>query len=110
MGIRLDRQTDREGARVLIPIGDLDRDAVEPLSAAVGEELAGRPARLVIRMTHVPFCDSSGIVMLLDAHADATGRGTWLALADVGDHLRGLFRLSALDRVVPIIEEPPHGR
>ncbi|GAA3093818.1 STAS domain-containing protein [Streptosporangium carneum] len=108
MAIRLERRTDPDGARVLLPIGELDRDAAELLATAVEDDLAHSPEVLVIRLTHVPFCDSSGIVTLLEAHADAARLGTELVLADVGHHLRGLFRISALDQVVRIVEEP-HG-
>ncbi|MDP9865934.1 MULTISPECIES: STAS domain-containing protein [Streptosporangium] len=105
MAIRLEKRADTDGSFLLIPVGDLDRDAAEALSTAVGECLAHPPGRLVIQMTHVQFCDSSGIVALLDAHAEAAGRGTELVLADVSEHLRALFRISALDQVVRIVEE-----
>ncbi|MER5320347.1 STAS domain-containing protein [Streptosporangium roseum] len=105
MGIRLEGRTDPDGSRVIIPIGDLDRDAAETLAAAVNESLARPPGRLVIQMTHVQFCDSSGIVTLLDAHADAALLGTELVLAGVSEHLRALFQISALDQVVRIVEE-----
>ncbi len=108
MAIRLERQTDLDGSRVLVPIGELDRDATDLLAAAVKDDLAHSPEVLVIRLAHVPFCDSSGIVALLEAHADAARLGTELVLADVNHHLRGLFRISALDQVVRIVGES-HG-
>ncbi|WP_433242848.1 STAS domain-containing protein [Streptosporangium sp. CA-135522] len=88
---------------MLVPVGDLDRDAVETLAVAVNESLARPLGRLVIQMTHVRFCDSSGIVTLLDAHTDADRRGAELVLTDVSEHLRALFRISALDQIVPIV-------
>ncbi|ACZ90223.1 STAS domain-containing protein [Streptosporangium roseum] len=105
MGIHLEGRMDPDGSRVIIPIGDLDRDAADTLATAVNESLAHPPGRLVIQMTHVQFCDSSGIVTLLDAHADAAQLGTELVLAGVSDHLRALFQICALDQVVRIVEE-----
>ncbi|GHH66909.1 hypothetical protein GCM10017673_13210 [Streptosporangium violaceochromogenes] len=108
MPIHLERRTDPDGSPVLVLIGDLDREAADHLAAAVRDGLAHSPGRLVLQMTGVSFCDSSGIVTLLDAHADAARGGTELVLTGVTPHLRGLFRISALDQVVPIGEEP-HG-
>ncbi|WP_406312843.1 STAS domain-containing protein [Streptosporangium sp. NBC_01639] len=105
MGIRLDRRTDPDGSPVLVPTGDLDREATEALAAAVGESLASPSGKLVIHLTDVRFCDSSGIVALLDAHADAARLDTELVLSGVSRHLRALFQVSALDQVIRIVEE-----
>ncbi|MEV7008108.1 STAS domain-containing protein [Streptosporangium sp. NPDC051022] len=105
MAIRLERRTDPDGSRVLVPIGDLDREAADRLTEAVEDDLAHSPGVLVISLTHVSFCDSSGIVTLLEAHAGAKRRDTELVLADVDGHLRNLFRLCALDQVIRIVEE-----
>ncbi|MEU4829497.1 STAS domain-containing protein [Streptosporangium sp. NPDC023615] len=108
MGIRLERRTDPDGSLVIIPIGDLDRDFTEPLAAAVNADLRKSPPRLVVELTRVPFCDSSGIVALFDAHDDASRLGVEFVLTGVGGHLRELFRISALDQVIRIVEES-HG-
>ncbi|GAA3008066.1 hypothetical protein GCM10017559_32950 [Streptosporangium longisporum] len=108
MAIRLERRIDPDGSPVLVPAGDLDRDSAEQLAAAVDADLRESPALLVVELTHVPFCDSSGIVALLDAHADAERAGVEFVLTGVGEHLRQLFRISALDQVIRIVEES-HG-
>lgn len=105
MPIHLERRTDLDGSPILVLTGDLDREAADSLAAAVRDGLTRSPGRLVFQMTGVSFCDSSGIVTLLDAHADAARRGTELVLTGVTPHLRGLFQISALDQVVPIVEE-----
>ncbi|MGC5015411.1 STAS domain-containing protein [Streptosporangium sp. DT93] len=108
MGIRLERRTDPDGSLVIVPIGDLDRDCVEPLAAAVQADLGRSPARLVVELTQVPFCDSSGIVALFDAHDEAEREGVTFVLTGVSGHLRDLFRISALDQVIRVVEES-HG-
>ncbi|MEU0520852.1 STAS domain-containing protein [Streptosporangium sp. NPDC006007] len=105
MAIRLERRTDPDGSRVLLLVGDLDRAATRPLAAAVKDELDHSPRRLVFQMTRVSFCDSSGIVMLLEAHSEAARLGAELVLAGLGLHLRELFRISALDQIVRVVEE-----
>ena len=69
----------RDGAVLVTPFGDVDRDTApqlrEALSSAVGE---GGTGRVDVDLRHVTFMDSSGIGALLAGHRLAVGAGTTL--------------------------------
>ncbi|MFJ2606919.1 STAS domain-containing protein [Streptomyces sp. NPDC091279] len=61
---------------------------------------AGR--RLVIDLTGVTFCDSSGITALIAARNHALAAEADIALAGVPDHIGRIFRIVGLDQVFPM--------
>ncbi|UXX97880.1 STAS domain-containing protein [Streptomyces sp. AD2-2] len=81
--------------------GELDYDS----SSEVRELLSGLALQdgqqLVVDLTGVTFCDSSGITALLAARNHALAARATIALAAVPAHISRIFQMIGLDRVFP---------
>ncbi|MFJ4776486.1 STAS domain-containing protein [Streptomyces sp. NPDC088762] len=87
---------------VLELAGDLDydqaprlRQALETLSLRAGQ-------RLVMDLSRIRFCDSSGITALIVARNLATAAGAGIGLAGVPDNTLRTLRIVGLDQVFPL--------
>jgi anti-anti-sigma factor len=76
--------------------GEIDVLTVTSLSALVNEELADPPARIVLDMAGVTFCDSQGLGTLVVLSRKAQHARVVLALANVGDFLLRVLDITGL--------------
>jgi anti-sigma B factor antagonist len=76
--------------------GEIDVLTVTELSALVNEMLADPPARIVLDMSGVTFCDSQGLGTLVVLSRKAQHARTVLALANVGDFLLRVLDITGL--------------
>lgn len=83
-------------------VGDLDLESTEELRRVVREVLPGRPRLLVLDLTGLRFCDSSGLNELLRSRADALESSVRLRLAGVPDQTVRLLRITGADTVFEI--------
>jgi len=85
----------RDGAVLVTPFGDVDRDTApqlrEALSSAVGEL---GTVRVDVELRHVTFMDSSGIGALLAGHRLATGAGATLRVHNPAPAVRTVLELT----------------
>ena len=72
------------------------------LTAAMG---AGKPARIVVDMSAVEFCDSTGMNVLLAAHRQACERGGDLALAAPRAAGRKILEVTGLGSVFTVQDD-----
>jgi anti-sigma B factor antagonist len=82
--------------------GDLDVDTAPALRAALDQALARPTPRVVVDMSGLQFCDSTGLSAFLLAGRHAADRGGWLRLAAPSDWMRGLFDTLGLSRRVVV--------
>ena len=86
-----------DGAVVVTPFGDVDRDTApqlrEALTSAVGEHGAGR---VDVELRHVTFMDSSGIGALLAGHRLASSAGGTLRVRNPTPAVRTVLDLTNL--------------
>ncbi|RDI18429.1 STAS domain-containing protein [Lentzea flaviverrucosa] len=81
---------------VLTLAGELD-SATAPAANQAVQRLALRDGdQLIVDLTGLTFCDSSGIAALIAARARARGAGATIALAAVPRHLTKVFGLLGL--------------
>jgi anti-anti-sigma factor len=80
-------------------IGELDLDSAALLRAAVADCLAPRPARVVLDLRDLHFCDCAGLNGLLEGRAAADRIGVALALEGVCGQVARLFALTGADTV-----------
>ncbi len=95
-------------ALVVRPEGELDHDSVEPLREVLERAVAAPPARLVVDCGGLAFCDSTGLNLLLRAHAAARRVGLPLLLAAPGTAFRRLLEITGADEVLdlrPTVED-----
>jgi anti-sigma B factor antagonist len=77
------------------------------LAALLGE---GMPARVVIDMSGVEFCDSTGMNVLLSCLRRARERGGELEIADPKPAVRKILQVTGLDSVFTLVEDPDASR
>ena len=77
--------------------GEIDVLTVTDLSVLVNETLAAEPpARLVLDMAGVTFCDSQGLGTLVVLSRKAQHAGSLLALTNVGEFLLRVLDITGL--------------
>lgn len=72
------------------------REALKP----VHSEAQGK--RFIIDITNVRYVDSAGLATLVEAFGESRARGAKLVLAGPSAGVRGVLRLSALDKVFTV--------
>ncbi len=87
----------------------LDSTAVERLKSRLDEALAMRPAHLVVDLAECPFVDATAVQVLVQIHREAWQIGGRLTLRSPSPRLRGILRLSRVDRVLHITPEQEIG-
>ncbi|MFD7736106.1 STAS domain-containing protein [Kitasatospora phosalacinea] len=96
------------GALVVRPEGELDHDSVGPLRETLERAVADPPKRLVVDCGGLEFCDSTGLNLLLRAHAAALHAGLPLLLAAPGAVVARMLAITGADEVLdvhPTVEE-----
>ncbi len=78
-------ESDREGVRVLEVFGELDIATAPRLCVLIDAARIHRVKRLMIDMTGVAFCDSTGLRALMGASAEMRVSGGRLAIACLRD-------------------------
>jgi anti-sigma B factor antagonist len=87
--------------------GEIDLYTAPKLHSALMTALAGNtPLRLVVDMTGVEFCDSTGMNVLLAAHRRAREAGGELQLASPRSAIRKVLQVTGLESVFTVLEDP----
>ena len=90
------------GALVVRPEGELDHDSVGPLRETLERAVADPPKRLVVDCGGLEFCDSTGLNLLLRAHAAALHAGLPLLLAAPGAVVARMLAITGADEVLDV--------
>ena len=102
-GIDVDRRAD---AVVLTPLGDLDLAATPAFRQTIIKVLADGDDRIVVRLSSVDFCDSTGLGALIGALKRVRAHGGELVVCSLSQPLIDLFVLCSLDRVFTLHDSP----
>ncbi|WP_151772979.1 STAS domain-containing protein [Streptomyces abyssomicinicus] len=97
--LTVDRHTHPSGATVLLVTGELDHHTAGALMGALDELHLARTDGLVIDLSALSYCDSTGITVLVTAHHRAEQARCPLALAGLGSDLRQMFHTVGLDQI-----------
>ena len=93
---------------VLVLAGEIDLYTAPRLQSELSAALAdGAPAQIVVDMSGVEFCDSTGMNVLLAAHRLATERGGDLTLAAPRPSVRKILEVTGLESVFTIHDDVP---
>lgn len=95
-----------EGGVVVRPSGDVDLNVSPSLRQALKQVLRGRPERLVVDLSGVPYMDSSGVATLVEAMQIARKSGTRMALCSLQERVRSIFEIARLETVFAIYATP----
>lgn len=94
------------GRAVFAVAGELDLATCGPLASALDDALRRAPApAILVDLSELEFCDSSGLTTLLRAVRQAEMRRIELALTRPPEPAWRTFELSALDEVLPFVED-----
>jgi len=84
---------------VLEPSGKLNLVAAGPLKARIADLARSGKSRIVVDMAGVDFIDSSGLGALVAGHKAARDAGGDLRVANVGEQVEAVLKLTNLDRL-----------
>jgi anti-sigma B factor antagonist len=89
--------------------GEIDMATAPDLEQAALALLDERPRRLVLDFSGVPFCDSSGIGMLVRLYNKATVSGCRLSIRQPTPNVRAILDMTALTKIFHIDDpaDPP---
>ncbi|MFF1411485.1 STAS domain-containing protein [Streptomyces sp. NPDC058289] len=101
----------RPDATVITLIGVMDLDHVDAFRAvsSVACTDVNAPARVVIDLAGLTFCDSTGLNALLQARLMCTESGRALTLAGPGPQISRLLSITGADTVFDITEPVGEG-
>lgn len=97
---------------VLAPEGKFNLVAAPPLKARIDDLVAAGKAHLVVDLHAVDFIDSSGLGALIGGLKSARQQGGDLRIAEAGEQVRAVLKLTNLDRILApyaTVEEARHG-
>jgi anti-sigma B factor antagonist len=98
-----------QGEYVVMSVqGEIDLYTVPRLQRELTSVLtAGGPVRLIVDLSGVDFCDSTGVNVLLAGHRQAREAGGDLELAAPRPAVRKILQVTGLEAVFTVIENPP---
>lgn len=87
--------------------GEIDLYTVPRLQRALTGALAGsEPVRLIVDLSGVDFCDSTGVNVLLAAHRQAREKGGDLELGAPRPAVRKILQVTGLEAVFTVVDNP----
>ncbi|GAA3208267.1 STAS domain-containing protein [Actinocorallia longicatena] len=95
-------QAGPSGASVVNVIGELDLHTAPDLSRVIEATPFGPGEPVVIDLSRLAYCDSTGITVLINAYRRAEAAEARLFLAGLSDDLTRVFRIIGLDQVFAI--------
>lgn len=87
---------------ILAVSGDLDVASAPLLRAHIGFALDRQPARLVLDLAGLRFCDATGLSVFVMAKNAATREDASLALAAVPRLVTRLLRMTGMNRILDV--------
>ncbi|MET9503687.1 STAS domain-containing protein [Streptomyces sp. NPDC006259] len=97
--LTVDQQIHGTGPVVLKVTGDLDHHTAPQLTQALEGVPLALGSALVIDLSGLTYCDSTGITVLVTAYHRTQAAGSSLSLAGLGHDLTRVFQTVGLDQV-----------
>lgn len=89
--------------------GEIDLYTVPRLQREFASVLSGNEAvHLIVDMSGVDFCDSTGVNVLLAAHRQVREKGGELELAAPRPAVRKILQVTGLETVFTVTDKPAH--
>jgi anti-anti-sigma factor len=97
-------QDAQTGVTVLHVSGELDLATISILKDAVGLELDAGTGPVVLDLSDLTFCDSTGLGSFVAMHRHATEVGSTIALAAPRRRVADLLQISGINQVVRVFD------
>jgi anti-sigma B factor antagonist len=106
--VELKVRSQSQGDRTVLSVrGEIDLYTVPRLHEELAAALSGGgPVRLVVDMSGVEFCDSTGMNVLLAAHRKAREQGGELELAGPRPTVKKILQVTGLEAVFTVLDDP----
>lgn len=85
---------------ILALSGELDLSTAARLQEAIDDLVARGRHRVVLDLTGLTFCDSTGLTTFVRGNRDCTAKGGWLRLAGAQGHVERVIGISGLLEVL----------
>jgi anti-sigma B factor antagonist len=95
---------DHGGTTVLSVSGELDLATIAILKDAVGGQLGAAGGPVVLDLSDLTFCDSTGLGSFVALHRQASAIGTTLSLAAPRRRVADLLQISGINQVVSVFD------
>ena len=104
---RLSIKVDRRSAyAVAVLAGTIDFATHERLAGELARAMTPGTAAVIVDLSAVPFCDSSGLNVFARAYRAAQARGMTLVLTGLRDRVARVFSITGLDRRICVRPDP----
>jgi anti-sigma B factor antagonist len=90
-----------DGRAEVTVAGEIDFATHETLLNTLMEEIEHGHRRIVLDMSGVTFCDSTGLGVLIRVQQRAVAAGGWLRVAGASETVRRALEITNLDRLIP---------
>jgi anti-sigma B factor antagonist len=97
-------QQDHAGATVLTVSGELDLATISILKDVVGGQFDAGRGPVVLDLSDLTFCDSTGLGSFVALHRQAASAGTSLSLAAPRKRVADLLQISGINQVVSVFD------
>jgi len=94
--------SDDIGHTVISPRGKIAYDTLAALRTALEKPLAGAEPKIIVDLSGVTLCDSSGLQILIDSQRQASAANGWLRLAGPQPLVRRVLEITQLTQLLPI--------
>ena len=82
--------------------GELDLATVSAFKEEVGAQIVSGGPAILLDLSELAFCDSTGLGSFVGLHRTAAAAGTTLSLAAPRKRIADLLQISGIDRVVTV--------
>ena len=89
---------------VLTPQGEVDYSNSHDLRHSIMDSLNAEPQRVVIDLSNVPYLDSSGLAIMVEALQVQRKKNHKLVLCGLQPKVKGIIEIARLDPVFIIVE------
>jgi anti-sigma B factor antagonist len=95
-------EVDERANGVIEVVGELDLASAQRLAAVLNRQIDAGRQEVVLDLSKLRFCDSSGLTVFVQAHRNLQRAGGRLVLHNASAHLRALLTTTALDQELEI--------
>lgn len=107
MTTQLDISVEDGPVRLVQLVGELDVDSAKRRGAELETAVSSGGPNVVVDLSALTFCDSSGVRALLALHRQAQGSGRALHVRGASGSVAEVLRLTGVDRVLQVADGDP---
>ena len=91
-------------ATVVVPLGDIDLSKSSELRSSLRDIIDGKPEKIVVDLSHVPYMDSSGVATLIEGLQLSQQGSIDFILCCLTEGVRSIIDIARLDQIFIILD------